>query len=113
MLKAALAAEQERWRSCRSLTPRRTAIHPTPFRAEPTLTHSAVQRTLVVMTEASAWLASRPSSAEADYGWRRPKLQRGLPAEALAKAGGGGGFRTPDPRLMSPLLYHLSYTAMP
>ncbi len=25
--------------------------------------------------------------------------------------GGGGGFRTPDPRLMSPLLYHLSYTA--
>ena len=25
--------------------------------------------------------------------------------------GGGEGFRTPDPRLMSPLLYHLSYTA--
>ena len=27
------------------------------------------------------------------------------------KTGGGGGFRTPGPRLMSPLLYHLSYTA--
>ena len=27
------------------------------------------------------------------------------------KNGGGGGFRTPGPRLMSPLLYHLSYTA--
>jgi hypothetical protein len=25
--------------------------------------------------------------------------------------GGGGGYRTPDPRLMSPLLYQLSYTA--
>ena len=29
----------------------------------------------------------------------------------LLKDGGGGGFRTPGPRLMSPLLYHLSYTA--
>ncbi len=26
--------------------------------------------------------------------------------------GGGGGSRTPGPRLMSPLLYHLSYTAI-
>ncbi len=25
--------------------------------------------------------------------------------------GSGGGIRTPDARLMSPLLYHLSYTA--
>ncbi len=30
---------------------------------------------------------------------------------ALARCGGGGGYRTPDPRLMSPLLYQLSYTA--
>ena len=29
----------------------------------------------------------------------------------VRKSGGGGGFRTPGPRLMSPLLYHLSYTA--
>ena len=35
----------------------------------------------------------------------------GLPAVALAKAGGGGRDRTADPRLMSPLLYLLSYTA--
>ena len=27
------------------------------------------------------------------------------------KNGGGEGFRTPGPRLMSPLLYQLSYTA--
>ena len=27
------------------------------------------------------------------------------------ECGGGGGYRTPDPRLMSPLLYQLSYTA--
>ena len=27
--------------------------------------------------------------------------------------GGGGGYRTPGPRLMSPLLYQLSYTATP
>ncbi len=33
-------------------------------------------------------------------------------AKVLEKYGGGGGCRTPDPRLMSPLLYHLSYTAM-
>ncbi len=35
------------------------------------------------------------------------------PLRAVVEAirGGGGGFRTPDPRLMSPLLYHLSYTA--
>ena len=32
-------------------------------------------------------------------------------ALAGAKAGGGGRDRTADPRLMSPLLYQLSYTA--
>ncbi len=32
---------------------------------------------------------------------------------AWADDGGGGGYRTPDPRLMSPLLYQLSYTAIP
>ncbi len=32
---------------------------------------------------------------------------------AAVKNGGGEGSRTPGPRLMSPLLYHLSYTATP
>lgn len=30
---------------------------------------------------------------------------------SINDGGGGGGYRTPDPRLMSPLLYRLSYTA--
>ena len=34
------------------------------------------------------------------------------PEPCQAKNGGGRGSRTPDPRLMSPLLYQLSYPAM-
>ena len=40
-------------------------------------------------------------------------MQEQMSYKSMVFFGGGGGYRTPDPRLMSPLLYQLSYTAKP
>src|SRR5438094_8725284 len=51
----------------------------------------------------------RCQTGTASYPTRGPTC----PASSDDLFGGGGGYRTPGPRLMSPLLYQLSYTATP